>query len=90
MNRIRQILAILIAVQFSLAAAAQEYKYEVTEKKISKKEFAEAYKAAEVLRSEYDVSLFRRPKKMKGFLDRLEAGGFAGFTTGGDIEFFNK
>lgn len=53
-------------------------------------EFAEAYKAAEALRSEYDVSLFRRPKKMKGFLDRLEAGGFAGFTTGGDIEFFNK
>ena len=44
MNRIRQILAILISVQFSLAAAAQEYKYEVTEKKISKEEFVEAYK----------------------------------------------
>lgn len=53
-------------------------------------EFAEAYKAAEALRGEYDVSLFRRPKKMKGFLDRLEASGFAGFTTGGEIEFFNK
>ena len=53
-------------------------------------EFAEAYKAAEALRGEYDVSLFRRPKKMKGFLDRLEASGFAGFTTGGEIEFFKK
>ncbi len=53
-------------------------------------EFAEAYKAAEALRGEFDVSLFRRPKKMKGFLDRLEASGFAGFTTGGDIEYFNK
>ena len=53
-------------------------------------EFAEAYKAAEALRGEYDVSLFRRPKKMKGFLDRLEASGFAGFTTGGEIEFFQK
>ncbi len=53
-------------------------------------EFAEAYKAAEALRSEFDVSLFRRPKKMKGFLDRLEASGFAGFTTGGEIEYFKK
>lgn len=41
--------------------------------------FSEAYAKAEELRSEYNVSLFRRPKKMKAFLDRLAASGFDGF-----------
>lgn len=55
-------------------------------------EYAAAYKRAEALRGEYEVSLFRRPKKMKGFLDRLEASGFAGFVNTGseEIEFFKK
>ncbi len=55
-------------------------------------EYADAYKRAEALRGEYEVSLFRRPKKMKGFLDKLEASGFAGFLNVGaeTIEFFAK
>jgi len=41
--------------------------------------FLDAYKKAEELRENYDVSLFKKPKKMKSFLDRLQAGGFVGF-----------
>lgn len=41
--------------------------------------FLDAYKKAEELRKNYDVSLFKKPKKMKSFLDRLQAGGFVGF-----------
>ena len=43
--------------------------------------FAEAYSRAEAIRNEYDVSIFRRPKKMKAFLDRISASGFDGFIT---------
>lgn len=53
--------------------------------------YATVYPKAEALRGEFDVSLFRRPKKMKGFLDRLEASGFAGFMVeDGEIEYFAK
>ncbi|MBR5444613.1 MAG: ATP phosphoribosyltransferase regulatory subunit [Clostridia bacterium] len=57
---------------------------------IYESDYADVYPKAEAMRGEYDVSLFRRPKKMKGFLDRLEASGFAGFITenGEGIEFF--
>ena len=41
--------------------------------------FLDAYKKAEELRENYDVSLFKKPKKMKSFLDRLQAGGYTGF-----------
>lgn len=41
--------------------------------------FLDAYKKAEELREKYDVSLFKKPKKMKSFLDRLQAGGYVGF-----------
>ena len=41
--------------------------------------FLDAYKKAEELRENYDVSLFKKPKKMKSFLDRLQAGGYVGF-----------
>ena len=44
-------------------------------------DFAEAYGKAEAIRGEYNVSLFRRPKKMKAFLDRISASGFDGFIT---------
>ena len=44
-------------------------------------DFAEAYSKAEAIRNEYDVSLFRRPKKMKAFLDKISASGFDGFVT---------
>lgn len=43
--------------------------------------FAEAYNKAESIRNEYDVSFFRRPKKMKAFLDRISVSGFDGFVT---------
>lgn len=46
--------------------------------------FTEAYGKAEKLRSQYDVSLFKRPKKMKSFLDRLAASGFCGFLSEND------
>ncbi len=52
-------------------------------------DYAVVYPKAEALRGEFDVSLFRRPKKMKGFLDRLQASGFAGFVVeDGEIEYF--
>ncbi|MCH5208214.1 MAG: histidine--tRNA ligase [Oscillospiraceae bacterium] len=41
--------------------------------------FAEAYKKAEELREEYDTALFKKPKKMKAFLDRLQNSGYVGF-----------
>lgn len=41
--------------------------------------FLDAYKKAEELRENYDVSLFKKPKKMKSFLDRLQAGDYTGF-----------
>lgn len=44
-------------------------------------DFAAAYSKAEDMRNEYNVSLFRRPKKMKAFLDKLAASGFSGFVT---------
>ena len=44
-------------------------------------DFTDAYCKAETLRIEYDVSLFRRPKKMKAFLDKLATSGFSGFVT---------
>lgn len=53
-----------------------------TRKKIAvlyENSFTEAYKKAEELRGEYDTALFRKPKKMKAFLDRLQNSGYAGF-----------
>ncbi len=44
-------------------------------------DFTAAYSKAEAMRTEYDVSLFRRPKKMKAFLDKLADSGFSGFVT---------
>ena len=44
-------------------------------------DFTEAYGMAEAMRDKYDVSLFRRPKKMKVFLDKLAASGFSGFVS---------
>ncbi len=41
--------------------------------------FSDAYKKAEELRAEYDTALFKKPKKMKAFLDRLQNSGYIGF-----------
>ena len=53
-----------------------------TRKKIAvlyEENFTEAYKKAEELRAEYDTALFKKPKKMKAFLDRLQNSGYVGF-----------
>lgn len=42
-------------------------------------DFIKAYEKAEELRAEYDTALFRKPKKMKAFLDRLQNSGYVGF-----------
>ena len=50
-------------------------------------DFAEAYGIAENMRKDgMKVSLFRRPKKMKQFLDRLALSGFAGWCTDRNID----
>ncbi len=41
--------------------------------------FMAAYNKADELRAEYDVSLYRKPKKLTGLLDKLKASGFSGF-----------
>jgi histidyl-tRNA synthetase len=46
----------------------------------------EAFRLAEDYRKDYLVSVMKRPKKMGKFLDKLEAGGFAGFLTVADRE----
>ncbi len=63
MKHTLQILAILIAVQLSLDAVAQEYKYKVTEKKISKEEFVEAYRHLEEHNLIKDTTLSWHKKK---------------------------
>lgn len=41
--------------------------------------FMEAYKRADELRAQYDVALYKKPKKLTGLLDKLKATGFTGF-----------
>lgn len=53
--------------------------------------FMEVYKKAEELRGNYDVSVFKKPKKLKGFLDRLQSSGFIGFAySDGNLRTFEK
>ncbi len=52
-------------------------------------DFTEIYAKAEELRADYDVSIFKKPKKLGAFLNRLQASGFAGFAyTDGNIKMF--
>lgn len=54
-------------------------------------DFMEVYRKAEELRETYDVSIFRKPKKLKGFLDRLQNSGFMGFCyADGNIKSFGN
>lgn len=54
-------------------------------------DFAAAYSKAEELRSEYNVSLYKKPKKIKVLLDRLQSSGFDGFTyADSDIRWFES
>lgn len=53
--------------------------------------FEEVYAKAEELRAEFDVSLFRRPKKQGAFLNRLQTNGFAGFVNSdGNVKMFDQ
>ena len=42
-------------------------------------DFSAAYARAEELRAQYDTAMFTKPKKLRAFLDRLSANGYAGF-----------
>lgn len=57
------------------------------------KDFAEAMKAAEEQRENYDIAMFVKPKKVGKFIDKLEGQGFDGFFNFGqseEINFFQK
>lgn len=53
--------------------------------------FEEVYEKAEELRAEYDVAVFKKPKKLGAFLNRLQTSGFAGFAyADGNVKIFDK
>ncbi|MDE6731333.1 MAG: histidine--tRNA ligase [Oscillospiraceae bacterium] len=53
--------------------------------------FAEVYAKAEELRADYDVAIYKKPKKLGAFLNRLQASGFAGFAySDGNIKMFEN
>lgn len=53
--------------------------------------FMEVYAKAEELREKYDVSIFKKPKKLGAFLNKLQAGGFVGFAyPDGNVKLFEK
>jgi len=53
--------------------------------------FMEVYAKAEELRGKYDVSIYKKPKKLGAFLNRLQAGGFVGFAyPDGNVKMFDK
>ena len=52
--------------------------------------FMEVYAKAEELRGEYDVSIYKKPKKLGAFLNKLQAGGYVGFAyPDGNIKMFD-
>lgn len=52
--------------------------------------FMEVYAKAEELRGRYDVSIYKKPKKLGAFLNKLQAGGFAGFAyPDGNVKMFD-
>lgn len=54
-------------------------------------DFAEVYKKAEEMREKYDVSIFKKPKKLGAFLNKLQIGGFVGFAyPDGNVRMFEK
>lgn len=53
--------------------------------------FGEVYAKANELRAEFDTAIFKKPKKPGAFLNRLQAGGFAGFAyADGNVKMFDK
>lgn len=52
--------------------------------------FMEVYAKAEELRGQYDVSIYKKPKKLGTFLNKLQAGGFVGFAyPDGNVKMFD-
>lgn len=53
--------------------------------------YIEVYRTAEKLREKYDVCVFRKPKKLGAFLNKLQAGGHIGFAySDGNVRLFEK
>jgi len=54
-------------------------------------DYMAVYEKAEELREKYDVSIFRKPKKLGAFLNRLQSFGFSGFAyADGGIKMFER
>lgn len=54
-------------------------------------DYMAAYTKAEELRSQYDVAVYKKPKKLGAFLNKLQNFGFAGFTyADGNIKMFER
>ncbi len=54
-------------------------------------DYMSVYEKAEELREKYDVSIFRKPKKLGAFLNRLQSFGFSGFAyADGSIKMFER
>lgn len=52
--------------------------------------FMEVYAKAEELRGEYDVSIYKKPKKLGAFLNKLQSGGYVGFAyPDGNVKMFD-
>lgn len=53
--------------------------------------FGEAYAKAEQLRGEFDAAVYKKPKKLGAFLNRLQSSGFSGFAyADGNVKMFDK
>lgn len=53
--------------------------------------FIDVYEKAEELREKYDVSVFKTPKKIGAFLNKLQSSGFVGFSyADGNVRTFEK
>lgn len=53
--------------------------------------FMEVYAKAEELRGKYDVSIYKKPKKLGAFLNKLQSNGFVGFAyPDGNIKMFDN
>ena len=77
---------------FSILSEQQRAAY--SKKKIAvfyEDNFGEVYAKAEELRAEYDTAIFKKPKKLGAFLNRLQSSGFAGFAyADGNVKLFDK
>ncbi len=54
-------------------------------------DYMAAYEKAEALRETYDVSIYKKPKKLGNFLNKLQSFGFSGFAyADGEIKMFER